>query len=376
MSAAPTAQAPEGHAPGATLAPTAVAASRAGPLAALAHGAHGAHAAHADHRGPAAATRLAPAPLALAGLLAPAKSLPTWLLYDAAGCAIYEQITTLPEYYLTRAEADVFARHGDALLAAVAGGADGGPTDTLALAELGAGTATKTELLLAAALRRQPRCTYLACDIAAAPLAEVTTRLAGALPAVDLRTYVGPHAAAGPAIAALEGRQLLLFIGSSIGNYTDAEAIDLLATARGALRDDAWLVLGTDLKKSPAVLHAAYDDPAGVTAAFTLNVLRRLNREYGCDFDLAAYRHVAVWNEATANVEIGLQAERAATVHLGALAQTIHLAAGERIHLEISAKYDAARVDRILGPAGFRREATLVDATGAYAVQLARAVRR
>lgn len=303
----------------------------------------------------------------LAGLFAPHKSLPSWLLYDDAGCALYERITALPEYYLPRAETDILEHQADAILAQAAE-----PGVALALAEIGAGTATRTELLIAAALRRQPTCVYLACDIAPAPLAAAAARLRGTFTGLEVRTFAGTHVDAGPAIAALTERQVLLFLGSSIGNYPDPEAGALLAGMRPWLRDDAFLVLGTDRKKDPGVLHAAYDDAQGVTAAFSVNLLARLNREYGCTFRLDAFRHVAEWDAAAANIEIFLEAQGAQHVTIGALGRDVAFVDGERIHIETSAKYDAARVDGILASAGFARVATFLDSDGRYAIQLAR----
>lgn len=302
----------------------------------------------------------------LGGLFAPRKSLPTWLLYDDAGCEIYERITALPEYYLPRAESEILERQSDAIVErAAAGGAE------LALAEIGAGTAQRTELLIAAVLRRQARAIFLACDIAPAPLAAAAARLRGAHAGLEVRTFAGTHEAACPAIAALPGRQVLLFLGSSIGNYPDDDAVALLAAMRRGLRDDAVLVLGTDLKKDPRVLLPAYDDAQGVTAAFTTNILTRLNREFSCTFRPGAFRHVAAWNAAASNIEIFLEAQGPQRVTIGALGRDAVFADGERIHVETCAKYDAGRVDGILARAGFVRAATFTDAEGRYAIQLA-----
>jgi len=320
-----------------------------------------------DTRGPFDAQVVA----AARGLLAEQKSLPAWLLYDDVGCALYEEITRLPEYYLTRAEAEIFERHGDAILARAA---EGGAR--IALAELGAGTATKTELLLRASVRLQRSCVYLACDIAPESLRQLAERIPRALPAVEVRTAAGTHVDAGPAIAALRERQVLLFIGSSIGNYRDDEAVRLLAAMRRFLRDDAVLLLGTDLKKDPGVLQAAYDDAQGVTASFSLNILARLNRDAGAAFDLAAFRHVAEWDEAASNIEVHLESVRAQRVRIDALDADVVFAAGERIHTETSAKYDLPRVDRILGAAGFARAAGWLDGAGRFAVHLARVAQR
>ena len=284
------------------------------------------------------------------GLGAERKWLPSWLLYDAVGSALFEQITHLPEYYLTRAEAEIFARQGDQIVGFAAG-----TGRRLSFAELGAGTALKTEALLEAGLRAQSTCVYLACDISEIPLRQAQQRLRSRLPSADVRVVVGTHTDAGPAIAALEDRQLLLWIGSSIGNYTDANAAQLLAQMRGFLRSDALLVFGTDLVKDPRTLRRAYDDAQGVTAAFSKNLLVRLNREVDARFDVDAFRHVAEWNAEGSNIEVYLQSTRAQQVWVGALGRRYAFGRSERIHTETCAKYDERRVDRILAAAGFVR---------------------
>lgn len=308
---------------------------------------------------------------AFAGLRASPKWLPSWLLYDDAGCALYEQITRLPEYYLTRAEAEIFERQGDAMVAFASGAGQ-----RLAFAELGAGTAVKTEALLEAALSAQESCVYLACDIAELPLQQAQRRLQHNLPRAQIRTFVGPHADAGPSIAALEGRQVLLFIGSSIGNYTDDDATQLLARLRPWLRAGAVLLLGADIAKSPEVMQRAYDDAQGITAAFSKNLLVRLNRELDAEFDLEAFRHVALWNPTTSNIEVYLESLRTQRVWIGAFGEAVPFMSGERIHTETCAKYDARRIDRILHGAGFSRAATYVDSACLFAVHLARVTDR
>ncbi len=300
------------------------------------------------------------------GLWAANKTLPSWLLYDAAGCELYEQITTLPEYYLTRAEAEIFTDQGDALIQAVSGEAA-----EIAVAEIGAGMATKTERLLEAVLRRQAHCTYLACDIATTALAAAATRLTRNLPRLQVKTASGSHVDAGPAIATLTGRQMLLFIGSSLGNYRDTEAIRLLASMRTFLRPDAVLVLGTDVKKDASVLLPAYDDAQGVTSRFSLNILSRLNRDLGANFELSAFRHVALWDEPRSNIEIFIESKREQTVQFKALEKSVSFAAGERIHTETSAKYNSNRIKNILQHAGFSWQQTLSDSKGLFAVHLA-----
>lgn len=300
------------------------------------------------------------------GLLSASKALPPWLLYDEEGCALYERITRLPEYYLTRAEREIFETRGASIVAL----AREGDVD-IACAEIGAGSATKTEILLAGIVSAQGKCTYLACDIAAEELQRAARRIGDHLPTVDVRVHAGAHIDAGPALAALTERQTLLFIGSSIGNYSDVDGANLLRAMRSFLREDAVLLLGTDLRKDPEVLLQAYDDSGGVTAAFSKNLLVRLNRELEANFDLDAFRHVAEWNAATSNIEIYLESLSRQEVRLGTLDEVAPFREGERIHIETSAKYDDARIDRLLEASGFHRRASFEDAEGRFAVHVA-----
>lgn len=304
---------------------------------------------------------------ATAGLTASAKTLPSWLFYDARGSALFEAITALPEYYLTRAEREIFTTQGGALLDAA------GLTSDATVVELGAGTAAKTAVLLAELVRRGGLVRYVPIDVSASALAAGQARLAATLPGIVVEPWPLTTAAALPRVRALPGPTAILFIGSSIGNYDEPEAIALLAAVRAALAPGAALVLGTDLRKPVDVLLPAYDDPQGVTAAFNLNVLARLNRELGADFDLARFRHVALWNPTRSRMEMHIESVGAQQVRLGDVAAAIRFADGERIHTESSVKYDLAMVDRILGTAGFARSHTFTDDAGRFAVHVARA---
>ena len=302
------------------------------------------------------------------GLAATPKRLPPHLFYDAVGSALYEAITALPEYYPTRTERAIFATHADAIVRLAREGADA----PLHLAELGAGSAAKTTLLLRAAVALQGACTYVPIDVSETALREARARIASEVPAVRVEPFVGRHDDALARIAALGPRRLVLFIGSSIGNYEDDEAVALLRGVRGALSPGCALLLGTDLRKSPARLIPAYDDPVGVTAAFNKNALARINRELGGRFDLTRFRHVARWDEARSRVEMHLESLVAQEVFIEALGLTVALREGERIHTESSVKYDLPRVDAILDGAGFARERTFTDDEGLFAVHLAR----
>jgi L-histidine N-alpha-methyltransferase len=167
---------------------------------------------------------------------------------------------------------------------------------------------------------------------------------------------------------------VLLFLGSSIGNYPEKDARTLLSQMRTSLRPGGVLLLGTDLRKSPAVVVPAYDDARGVTAAFNKNILTRLNRELGASFELARFDHVAVWNEAASRMEMHLESRVDQVVRIRALKLNIPFRSGERIHTESSVKYDRPMVERLLGSSGFALEQTFLDRDARFALHLARAV--
>ena len=304
------------------------------------------------------------------GLTAFPKTLPPVLFYDEEGSRLYEAITDLPEYYLTRAERSIFVQHADELVDLALGGASTGRP--LTVVELGAGSASKTELLLAAVLRRQPTCVYVPIDVSRAAIEGAARRLAVNLPAVRVRGIVASHEQALPELAKIEGPALAMFIGSSIGNLDDQDAGRLLRDLRQALGARASLLLGTDLRKSSEVLIPAYDDAAGVTAAFNKNVLARINRELGGRFDLARFRHLARWNEARSRIEMHLQSADDQSVAIDALGLVVHFRRGETIHTESSVKYDLAHVARLLEASGFSPPRVYFDDGRRFAVHLAR----
>lgn len=301
----------------------------------------------------------------IAGLTSTPKQLPPWLFYDARGSTLFEAITRLPEYYLTRAEREIFAEQAGAILdVAVAPGAT--------VNELGAGTATKTQLLLEALITRDGRARYVPVDVSGSALAEAQRRLANQAPALEFDAWEMASEAALPALRALRGPRTVLLIGSSIGNYDEAEAIALLSDVRAALAPGDRLLLGTDLRKPEAELLPAYDDAAGVTAAFNRNLLVRINRELDADFHADRFRHVALWNAARSRVEMHLESVGAQRVRLASVGVDIAFADGERIHTESSVKYDTPGVTRMLARAGLAIERTYTDDEELFAVHLAR----
>lgn len=308
---------------------------------------------------------------AVAGLLKPAgeqKTLSPWLFYDERGSELFEQITRLPEYYLTRTERAIFARHADEIFAHL--------TAPVTVAELGAGTAAKTGLLLEAAARFQPQVLYQPIDISPSALEEATESLAN-LRGVVSQPQVANYITETYTIARPEHHNVLaLYIGSSIGNFSPEEARGILRKLRAHLRRDDALLLGVDLAPSEhkpvETLLAAYDDAQGVTAAFNKNILTRLNRELEADFDLDAFAHRARWNSAESRIEMHLESLAAQNVHIAG--ERVGFAEGETIHTENSYKFTDAALLTLLRDSGFVEEKTFYDAGRCFAVTLAKAV--
>jgi L-histidine N-alpha-methyltransferase len=315
---------------------------------------------------------------ALTGLVVSAgeqKTLSPWLFYDERGSQLFEQITALPEYYLTRTERGIFTAHADEIFLEI-----GAP---VTIAELGAGTAAKTGLLLAAALRFQPELLYQPIDVSASALEAAAANIAASVPDVTVRSLVANYITEpfllerpGTGSGAAQHRILTLYIGSSVGNFAPAEAAAILRNLRHHLEPGDALLLGADLapslRKPVAMLLAAYDDAAGVTAAFNKNVLVRLNRELDGDFDLDQFAHRARWNERESRMEMHLESRGAQTVHLAG--ERIRFAAGETIHTENSYKFSDAALRSLLVGAGFALARTWHDAERRFAVTLSLAV--
>jgi dimethylhistidine N-methyltransferase len=302
------------------------------------------------------------------GLMSRPKWLPAWLFYDAGGSQLFNQITELPEYYLTRTERSILAAHAQEIIALAAG------SDALRLVELGAGSADKTRLLLSAAVDRQDTVFYEPVDVSASALEEAQERIEREIPGVLVTPRVEDYTRKLELDAASFGeRRLLLYIGSSIGNFEPDEAERLLNDARAALSVGDSILLGVDLVKSEATLLAAYDDAAGVTAAFNLNLLARLNRELGADFDLEAFTHRAVWNAAHSRIEMHLVSRRRQRVKIPSLDLKIDFALRETIHTENSYKYRPGQAEELLTKTGFNPTATWTDNRRRFAVCLAAA---
>ena len=298
------------------------------------------------------------------GLLKKPKSLPPKLFYDAAGSELFERITELPEYYLTRTERSILAAHAGEMVAAA------GPD--LSLIELGAGSASKTRLLIRAALDRQPYLDFYPIDVSCSALDAAVASLNGDFPGLSVVPVVNDYSRGLGQLSELSGRKLLLYLGSSIGNFEPMQAGAMLRMMRSSLDPGDALLLGADMVKPAEILEPAYDDAQGVTAAFNKNMLAHINRELDADFNLDHFDHVAFWNPNCSRMEIHLESTRPQVVHLRQLDMRVHLSKGERIHTENSYKFTQPIVDAILDMAGFVREQTWMDERAWFALHLAR----
>jgi len=297
------------------------------------------------------------------GLLSCPKTLPCKLFYDSAGSELFEEITRLPEYYLSRAELEILRVRGAEIAAAAGAG--------ITVVELGSGTAAKTCTLLHGISRRQIRVPYFPVDISPAALNVARQRVEEQCPQVSAHPVVADFSEGFSFLRNIPGRKLVLYLGSSIGNFNPEPAAQMLTEIRAQLAPGDALLLGTDLVKAESILVPAYDDAQGVTAQFNKNILRRLNRELGGNFDLEYFRHVARWNPAQSRMEIFLESLRAQTVTLRTLGLRLPLAAGELIHTENSYKYTLPMVEDLFAAAAFKRAATWFDDRGWFALHLA-----
>jgi dimethylhistidine N-methyltransferase len=286
----------------------------------------------------------------VAGLSRPQKSVPPKYFYDAAGSRLFARICRLPEYYLTRAELALTRRH----LGAIARFAGRG----CQLIEYGSGESVKSRLLI----RALRPAVYVPIDISQDALGAAARRLAREFPRVQIRPVLGDFSRP-LQIPLLKTPGVVYFPGSTIGNLTPEEAHAFLAMARAMA---ARMLVGVDLKKDPTLLHAAYNDSAGVTAAFNLNLLARINRELGADFDLRRWAHYAFYNPAEGRIEMHLVALEKQAVRLGR--HRWHFATGETIHTENSCKYSLEGFGALAAKAGWRCARVWTDRRGLFAL--------
>jgi L-histidine N-alpha-methyltransferase len=295
------------------------------------------------------------------GLRQTPKSLPPKWFYDKVGSELFDQITRLPEYYPTRAEAEILRDHSAEVVQL--SGAD-------TLVELGSGTSEKTRMLLDALHANGSLRRFIPFDVDAGVLETAGAAIAGDYPGVQVDAVCGDfehHLTQIPD----GGRRLFVFLGSTIGNLTPGPRAEFLAALAAAMHDGDGLLLGTDLVKDTDRLIRAYDDSAGVTARFNRNVLAVVNRELHADFDLDAFAHVARWNPAEQRIEMWLRAGRDQHVTIGELDLAVDFAAGEEMLTEVSCKFRREQVAAELAAAGLQSRRWWTDAAGDFGLSLA-----
>ncbi len=292
----------------------------------------------------------------LDGLSKTRKSLPSRFFYDARGSELFEEITRLPEYYPTRTEMGILAKRADEI---VKGIADGG-----VLVEFGSGSSLKTEILLDRIARRV---TYVAIDVSETALAEAKARLLERYPGLDVRTIVGDFSAFVEIPEDIASRTKTgFFPGSTIGNLVPRDAKQLLASFGRVLGPASELIIGIDLKKDPRDLVNAYNNSAGVTAAFNLNLLTRINRELGGNIDEDAFHHEAVYDPREGRIEMHLISAKDQTVEI--CGSAFQFRSGESIHTENSYKYSLEEFRRLAVTAGWETQNVWTDADKKFSV--------
>jgi L-histidine N-alpha-methyltransferase len=292
----------------------------------------------------------------LAGVRQKSKTLPCRYFYDARGSDLFEAITELPEYYPTKAEIALLEAHAGQMAELAGPGC--------CLIEFGSGSSRKTDILLRAL---PDLAAYVPIDISETALAGAAARLAQAFPRLRVQPIHADFNADLTLPASLQAvKRLGFFPGSTIGNFTQAEAVAFLRRARQLLGANSAFIVGADLKKDVATLIRAYDDSTGVTAAFNLNLLRRINREAGANFDLDGFAHLAIYNEEAGRIEMHLRSKRAQTVTIAG--ERIHFHAGETIHTENSHKYSVEEFQAMAHGAGWRPQAVWTGTNGLFSV--------
>ncbi|MEU7051672.1 L-histidine N(alpha)-methyltransferase [Streptomyces eurythermus] len=293
----------------------------------------------------------------LSGLTATPKRLPPKWFYDARGSELFERITELPEYYPTRAEREILATRSGEIAAA---------SGARTLVELGSGSSEKTRHLIDAL---PALAAYVPVDVSESALTQAGRALVEERPGLHVHALIADFTAP-LTLPATPGPRLVAFLGGTIGNLLPAERARFLAAVRALLAPGDGLLLGTDLVKDERVLVRAYDDAAGVTAAFNRNVLAVINRELGADFDPEAFEHVALWDAGQEWIEMRLRSRTAQTVKVPALDLAVDFAAGEELRTEVSAKFRRARVTTELAASGLELTHWWTDAPGRFALSL------
>ena len=295
------------------------------------------------------------------GMTAVQKSIPPRYFYDNLGSSLFDAICNLPEYYVTRAETELLRRHSRDI-ATSAGRAS-------RIIELGSGSARKTRLLLDELTEEGRALEYMPIDIDPHMLEKSGRELLADYPSLTVSAVCSDFTRPSRALAGVadDGRTLMLFLGSTIGNFQPREAGALLRDVHRVLKSGDGFLLGADLKKSPDILNAAYNDALGITAAFNLNLLQRINRELGGHFDLRAFNHHAFYDADQGRIEMHLVSLREQSVRVDALNLEVAFGEGETIHTENSYKYDDEDLTQMAADSGFEIKGRWTDSQGWFA---------
>ena len=298
----------------------------------------------------------------LKGLSAKPKFLLSKYFYDDEGSRLFQEIMKLPEYYLTKAEFEIFAEQTAEIFRAF-----GAEDSSFDLIELGAGDGTKTAVLIDYFLRQNTDFTYLPIDISQEALDALTEKFSAEFPRLSMKTKTGDYFRILETLKTESSRRkILLFLGSNIGNFSQEQAEDFFRRLRGVMNADDLLFVGFDLQKDPRVILRAYDDAQGVTAAFNLNLLTRINRELGGNFDLRKFSHYAIYRPTECAARSFLISREAQTVFIEALNKSFDFKAWEPIFMEISQKYSLEMIDDFARTSGFRVVKNFFDRQNFY----------
>jgi len=298
----------------------------------------------------------------LAGLSASPKHLSSKYFYDDEGTRLFQEIMKLPEYYLTGCEEEIFLRQSEAIFSSFA---DGG--NSFELVELGAGDGTKTAILIDHFIKQKADISYSPIDISSEALGTLSDKFTSAFPGLSINARQGDYLSIlGSLSGDLGTRKVLLFLGSNIGNFSRENSISFFRGIRDVMGPNDQLFIGFDLKKDPRVILRAYDDPAGITAAFNLNLLTRINSELGGTFDVSKFEHYAIYHPGEGSAMSYLVSRERQKVHIAALGRTFEFGEWEPVFTEISQKYDLSSIKEIAAESGFEVERNFFDSRRYY----------
>jgi L-histidine Nalpha-methyltransferase len=289
------------------------------------------------------------------GLFAKKKSLPSWLFYDEQGDKIFQEIMAMPEYYLTSSEYQILETFKNDILSRFS------QQGNFRIVELGAGDGLKTEILLKHFLNAGADFSYHPIDISSNVIAQLEHRLNKSVPTLKIEPHVGEYLEALGSLKQTDARNIIFFLGSNIGNFTTQQAKKFLSEVSATMQADDLLFIGIDLKKSPDIIKNAYDDLHGITARFNTNLLIRLNRELGANFEPKNFKHYASYNPQTGEAKSFLISLASQQVYFPAFDKTLSFAQWESIHTEVSVKYDEDMIDSLARETGFKIEDRYID---------------